>query len=92
MPPPVTDLLLRGAWPLANVVEELRRLGLVALAVLAMAAWMQPALASPGSGPVYFARVDYVLSVRSNISLLLGEDQVKEIAAPPSPPGYRLYY
>jgi len=92
MPPPVTDPLLRGAWLLANVVEELRRLGLVVLAVLAVAAWAWPAPASPGSGPVYFARVDYVLSVKSNVSLLLGEDQVKEIAAPPSPPGYRLYY
>ncbi|MCD6357130.1 MAG: hypothetical protein J7L75_00950, partial [Thermoproteales archaeon] len=83
MPPPVTDPLLRGAWLLANVVEELRRLGLVVLAVLAVAAWAWPAPASPGSGPVYFARVDYVLSVKSNVSLLLGEDQVKEIAAPP---------
>lgn len=42
--------------------------------------------------PIYSARIDYILTSRYGTSLLLGENQVVEISAPPPPPGYELAY
>ncbi|MCX8181210.1 MAG: carboxypeptidase-like regulatory domain-containing protein [Thermofilaceae archaeon] len=44
------------------------------------------------SSYIYYARLDYVLSTRFATSILIGENQVSEITAPPPPPGYDLYY
>lgn len=47
--------------------------------------------ASPG-GEVYYAKVDYVVSSKFTVNLNFQENDVKEVAAPPPPAGYKLAY
>ncbi|MEM2298344.1 MAG: carboxypeptidase-like regulatory domain-containing protein [Thermofilaceae archaeon] len=59
-----------------------------ALAALAVA----QNVASQTDNFVYYARVDYVLSTGYTTSILLENNQLVEISAPPPPPGYELAY
>lgn len=57
-----------------------------AIAALNAQPVMQPAEA------VYYGRLDFILVSTMKTSLMLGENQVAEISAPPAPPGYNLYF
>jgi len=40
----------------------------------------------------FYGRLDFILTTTMKTSLMLGENQVAEVSAPPAPPGYNLYY
>ncbi len=61
---------------------------LVAILVASTAA----AAASGSKGPTFYARVDYLLTAEDSAEITLTEGAVREIAAPPEPSGYKLYY
>ncbi|HDD34125.1 MAG TPA: carboxypeptidase regulatory-like domain-containing protein [Thermofilaceae archaeon] len=73
--------------------EGLRKVAVLMLLLLALGAWGIPALVVGSyGGRRYFAKIDYVIAANTTVSLLFTGDEVKEIAAPPHPPGYELHY
>ncbi|RLE90780.1 MAG: hypothetical protein DRJ55_06490, partial [Thermoprotei archaeon] len=60
---------------------------LIVLGLLANLAYQQP-----GTEPLYYARIDYILKAKDSGSFNLNEGAVAEITAPPEPAGYELMY
>ena len=60
--------------------------------IASAAALLHAQNASPASGAVYYGRLDYILTTTTETSLMLSENQVVEVSAPPAPSGYNLYF
>ena len=66
-----------------------------AILPLLIALLVIPAVSSPtssGDRPLFYARVDYLLTAEDTGELAVTAGSVKELYAPPEPPGYKLYY
>lgn len=63
---------------------------MLVLAVSMMVAQASTPTASEAT--VFYARVDYMLDATTRTSMLFSENEVKDLAAPPGPPGYSLQY
>lgn len=61
------------------------------LAVFAATLLRAQGTTSPASA-AYYGRLDYILSTTTETSLMLSENQVIEVGAPPAPSGYNLYF
>ena len=61
------------------------------LAVFAATLLRAQGTTSPASA-AYYGRLDYILSTTTETTLMLSENQVIEVGAPPAPSGYNLYF
>ena len=50
------------------------------------------AAAENGGAPLYYARVDYMVTAEDSAEIMLRAGSIKTLSAPPEPPGYKLYY
>jgi len=50
------------------------------------------ATAEEGGTPLYYARVDYMVTTEDSAEVMLRAGSIRTLSAPPEPPGYELYY